>query len=184
MAGRMATLALAAVLVPAAAALAEEKAGDPVVFKEKGQASYYSDKFQGKETASGEKFDQNKPVAAHPELPLGSEATVRNPETGEEIEVQVVDRGPFVKDREIDLSKSAAREIGIDAEKGVAEVEIEATKEQVEQAIDDPDKAGKVKRKLQEARQAAAQDGTPQPKPLPELDAPAGGEGEKAAKDG
>ena len=147
---------------------AEEK--DPVVFREKGQASFYDDKFQGKKTASGERFDQREPVAAHPELPLGAEVTVKNPETGKAVEVEVIDRGPHVKDREIDLSKAAAKQLGITKKEGVAEVEIVATKEQVEKAIDKPEEEPKVEKQLKEARQEAAQDGTPQPRPVPDLE--------------
>lgn len=144
---------------------------DPVVFREKGQASFYDDKFQGKKTASGERFDQREPVAAHPELPLGAEVTVKNPETGKAVEVEVIDRGPHVKDREIDLSKAAAKQLGITKE-GVADVEIVATKEQVEKAIDKPEEEPKVEKQLKEARQEAAQDGTPQPRPVPDLEPP------------
>ena len=74
---------------------------------------------QGKKTASGERFDQDELTAAHPELPLGSEVTVTNPDTGKEVEVEVNDRGPYAKGRDIDLSKAAAEELGI-TEEGVA----------------------------------------------------------------
>jgi rare lipoprotein A len=141
---------------------------DPVVFREEGQASYYGDEFDGEKTASGEPFDPDKLTAAHPELPLGSEVTVTNPDTGQSVEVEVNDRGPFVGSRDIDLSEAAAKELGI-TEEGVAEVEIEATKSQVEEAIDTPKEQPKVEEALGDAREEAAQDGTPQPKPLPEL---------------
>jgi rare lipoprotein A len=144
---------------------------DPVVFREEGEASYYGEQFQGKPTASGEPFDQGGMTAAHPELPLGTEVTVTNPETGEQVEVEVNDRGPYAEGRSIDLSKGAAEELGI-VEDGVAEVEIEATKEQVEEAIDGPKKAGKVAEQLDEAREAAAAGGTAQPPAVPELAAP------------
>jgi rare lipoprotein A len=142
-----------------------------VVFREEGKASYYGDEFQGKKTATGERFDQRDLTAAHPELPLGSEVTVKNLETGKEVEVEVNDRGPYAKGRDIDLSKAAAKELGI-TKQGVAPVEIEATKEQVEQAIDSPKEEKKVETDLKQARQAAAQEGTPQPRPLPDLDPP------------
>jgi rare lipoprotein A len=166
-------VALLAAAPVVAAAAAEEAAGEGgLVFREKGEASYYSDEFQGKRTASGERFDQAKPLAAHPELPLGAEITVENPETGKKVEVEVVDRGPHAKDRDIDLSKSAAKALGI-AKDGVAEVEIRATEPQVEKAIDDPDEVEKVEKQLKKARQEAAADGTKQPAPAPELEAPA-----------
>jgi rare lipoprotein A len=161
-------LLVAAWLAASQAAFAQD---DPVVFREEGEASYYGDQFQGRKTASGERFDQRDLTAAHPTLPLGSEVTVTNPDTGEQVEVEVNDRGPYAKGRDIDLSKAAARELGI-TEAGVAEVEIEATKEQVEQAIEDPEEKEKVERQLQKARREAAADGTPQPRPVPELDPP------------
>jgi rare lipoprotein A len=159
-----------ALLVPGVVAFADE-AQDQPVFRQEGQASYYGEEAQGKKTASGERFDRREPVAAHPTLPLGSEVTVKSPETGKEVTVKVLDRGPNVPDRDIDLSKAAAKRLGITKE-GVAPVEIEATKGQVEEAIERPQQAPKVEKKLEEARQGAAQEGTPQPKPLPELDPP------------
>lgn len=98
--------------------------GEPVI-EQKGEASFYGKGFHGKETASGEKFNQHDHTAAHPTLPLGSEATVTNLETGKSVEVEINDRGPYVKGRDIDLSKKAAKEIGLDKE-GAAPVKIEA----------------------------------------------------------
>jgi rare lipoprotein A len=163
-----------ACLLPGPALLVEEQA--PLVYQEEGKASYYSDKFQGKKTASGEKFDQGKPAAAHPELPLGSKATVENPETGKSVEVEIVDRGPHAKDRDIDLSKAAARKIGLERKEGVEEVEIKATTEQVKAAIETPEDAKKVEEALKDARQRAEKGGTEQPGTMPKL-AP---EGEQA----
>jgi rare lipoprotein A len=144
---------------------------NPVVFREEGEASCYGEVFQGKPTASGEPFDQDGMTAAHPELPLGSEVTVTDPSTGKQVEVEVNDRGPFVDGRRIDLSKGAAEELGITKE-GIAEVEIEATKEQVEKAIDAPKDAGKVARQLEQARETATTDGTEQPGAVPDLSGP------------
>jgi rare lipoprotein A len=177
--GRIAILGFVAALGASVTASAGEGG---VVFREEGKASYYDDKFQGKKTASGERFDQREPVAAHPELPLGSEVTVVNPETGKAVEVEVIDRGPHVKDRDIDLSKSAAKAIGITTKDGVAEVEIRATEPQVEKAIDEPDEVEKVEKQLRKARQEATADGTkqPAPAPAPELEAPAGNGGGQA----
>ncbi|MFO1039350.1 MAG: septal ring lytic transglycosylase RlpA family protein [Geminicoccaceae bacterium] len=159
-----------AALVLASAARAQEQG--PVVFEEKGVASYYGEDFHGKKTASGEPFDQNAMTAAHPKLPLGTEVTVTNEATGKKVEVEINDRGPYADDREIDLSKGAARKLGI-TQQGVAEVKIEATKEQVEEAVDTPKEVPKVEAELKDARRAAAADGTPQPQPAPKLDPPA-----------
>ena len=146
-----------------------------VVFREEGEASVYGDEFQGKRTASGERFDQAKPQAAHPELPLGSEVTVTAPDTGKKVEVEVVDRGPHAKGRDLDLSEAAARKLGVLPEirkEGEAEVRIEATKGQVEEAIDGPEEVGKVEEQLEKARKEAAGDGTPQPRVGIDLEAP------------
>jgi rare lipoprotein A len=89
-----------------------------------GEASWYGATFQGKETANGETFDQNKLTAAHPTLPLGTKVVVTNLETGKSVGVTINDRGPFVKGRKIDLSHAAAQKIGM-TKKGVAKVKIE-----------------------------------------------------------
>lgn len=80
---------------------------------QEGVASYYSDRFQGALTASGEAFDQQALTAAHPSLPFGSKVLVTRPDTGQEVEVLINDRGPFVNGRIIDLSKRAARALGM-----------------------------------------------------------------------
>ena len=89
-----------------------------------GNASWYGPAQDGKETASGETFDQNKLTAAHPTLPLGSKAVVTNLETGKSVTVTINDRGPYVKGRKIDLSRAAAQQIGM-GKKGVAKVKIQ-----------------------------------------------------------
>jgi rare lipoprotein A len=91
-----------------------------------GKASYYNDSFQGKKTATGEKFSQEKMTAASKDLPLGSRVTVTNKTNGKSVDVEVNDRGPYVKGRVIDLSKKAATEIGITRKDGVAPVKVEA----------------------------------------------------------
>ncbi|MGN6736023.1 MAG: septal ring lytic transglycosylase RlpA family protein [Candidatus Binatia bacterium] len=98
--------------------------GQPII-EQRGEASYYGPGFQGKKTATGQKFDQNQPTAAHPALPLGTKATVTNLENGKSVDVKINDRGPYVKGRDIDLSKSAAKDLGM-TKQGVAPVKIEA----------------------------------------------------------
>ena len=98
--------------------------GEPVV-EQVGEASWYGKGFHGKKTASGEKFDQHDLTAAHPTLPMGTEATVTNLESGKSVEVTINDRGPYSKGRDIDLSKEAGKEIGIEKD-GAAPVKIEA----------------------------------------------------------
>jgi rare lipoprotein A len=95
------------------------------VVEQVGEASFYGPGFHGKKTATGERFDQNDLTAAHPTLPLGTKATVTNLETGDSVEVKINDRGPYAKGRDIDLSKGAAKELGMTKD-GVAPVKIEA----------------------------------------------------------
>lgn len=92
---------------------------------QEGIASFYHDRFHGQTTASGEPFDQNQLTAAHPDLPFGTEVVVTRPDTGREVTVVINDRGPFVQGRVIDLSKRAARELGM-LNRGVAPVIITA----------------------------------------------------------
>ncbi len=92
-------------------------------FVERGMASWYGPKFDGKPTASGETFDMHALTAAHKELPLGTVADVRNLENGRTVRVRINDRGPFVRGRILDLSYAAARELGM-VEAGLARVEI------------------------------------------------------------
>ena len=92
------------------------QAGTPheeAVHMETGIASFYSDRFQGSPTASGELFDQQALTAAHPSLPLGTKVLVERADTGQAVEVLINDRGPFIEGRIIDLSKRAARELGM-----------------------------------------------------------------------
>lgn len=90
---------------------------------EVGKASYYADKFKGRKTANGEIFRQWKKTAAHRTLPFGTVVTVKNLSNGQKVKVRINDRGPFVKGRMIDLSKKAAKKIGM-VDAGVADVEI------------------------------------------------------------
>ena len=90
-----------------------------------GTASWYGPGFHGRETASGETFNQHALTAAHRTLPLGTTATVTNLETGQSVRVKINDRGPYVRGRHLDLSQAAAKQIGL-IKKGMAKVKIEA----------------------------------------------------------
>ena len=81
------------------------------VTAEEGIASYYADRYQGRQTASGERFDQQALSAAHPSLPFGTRVRVTHLGNGRETVVRVNDRGPFVRGRIIDLSRRAAEEL-------------------------------------------------------------------------
>lgn len=89
-----------------------------------GLASFYADKFHGRVTASGDIFDQKKMTAAHRTLPFGSKVKVTNIKTKKSIVVVINDRGPFVKDRVIDLSKEGAKKLDFIAD-GVTQVKVE-----------------------------------------------------------
>jgi len=92
--------------------------------KQTGTASYYADKFEGKTTANGEKYHHSRLTAAHRTLPFGTIVKVTNISNGKRVTVKINDRGPFVDNRIIDLSKSAAETLGFVYD-GLAQVEIE-----------------------------------------------------------
>lgn len=92
-----------------------------------GKASFYADKFNGRKTASGEKFRNSKLTAAHKTLPFGTKVKVINLSNGKSVKVRINDRGPYVAGRIIDLSKKAAHKVGLD-KKGVGNVKIKYRK--------------------------------------------------------
>ncbi len=94
-------------------------------FQEIGNASWYGPGFHGKKTASGEVFNMYALTAAHKTLPLGSKVRVTNLENGNQVIVRINDRGPFHGGRVIDLSKAAAKKLGI-LKKGQAKVHVKA----------------------------------------------------------
>ena len=89
-----------------------------------GMASWYGKKFHGKKTANGERYDMYAMTAAHTTLPMPSNVRVTNLENGRSVIVRVNDRGPFVKDRIIDLSYAAAKALGY-VEQGTAHVRVQ-----------------------------------------------------------
>jgi rare lipoprotein A len=95
------------------------------LLKKDAHASYYANKFNGRKTASGKKFDNNKYTAAHKKLPFGTKVKVTNEVNGKFVIVEVIDRGPFVRSREIDLSRIAFMEIASNKSAGVMLVTIE-----------------------------------------------------------
>ncbi len=94
-------------------------------YREQGIASWYGPDFHGKRTSSGETYDMFGPTAAHRILPLNTQVKVRNPANNKEIIVRINDRGPFVKERIIDLSYDSAKALGLIGP-GTAQVELEA----------------------------------------------------------
>lgn len=92
-----------------------------------GVASYYADKFVGRTTANGEIYEHTKLTAAHKKLPFGTKVKVTNLSNKKTIIVVINDRGPFVKDRIIDLSKSGAKKLDF-INQGITKVKIEILK--------------------------------------------------------
>jgi len=91
-----------------------------------GEASWYGPGFHGKITANGEKYNMNDLTAAHPWLQFGSIVKVTNLDNNLSVKVRINDRGPYHKNRIIDLSKSAAKQIKM-INTGVAKVRLELT---------------------------------------------------------
>jgi rare lipoprotein A len=100
-------------------------------FRERGLASWYGKKFHGRKTSNGERYDMYGISAAHKTLPIGTWVRVHNLENGKTLDVRINDRGPFVRDRIIDLSYGAAKVLGV-AAPGTAPVEIVALGKAVE----------------------------------------------------
>ncbi|SDS89290.1 rare lipoprotein A [Halopseudomonas xinjiangensis] len=103
------------------------------VYSTVGKASYYSSRLHGRATASGELYDQTALTAAHPNLPFGTIVCVTNTRTGQSVAVRINDRGPFTGGRIIDLSRRAAREIGM-INAGSARVHVESCPQMAEES--------------------------------------------------
>jgi rare lipoprotein A len=97
---------------------------DPQGYRAEGQAPYYGARHHGNKTASGERFDQNALTAAHRSLPFGSQVQVTNLRNNKSVVVRINDRGPYAKQRIIDLSQKAAERLGM-LRDGVVPVRIE-----------------------------------------------------------
>jgi rare lipoprotein A len=107
---------------PPAAIPAPVTVTEQPTFRQIGFASWYGSDHQDKPTANGEQFDMSALTAAHRALPFNSIARVTNLRTGRSVKVRINDRGPYVRNRIIDLSAAAGRQLGI---KGIARVKVE-----------------------------------------------------------
>jgi rare lipoprotein A len=106
---------------------ADAGAGSSVIsYVDKGNmmASWYGPEFHGRRTANGEQYDQNALTAAHKSLRFGTLLRVTNPQNNKSIIVRINDRGPFKRDRNLDLSKASAMALEI-MDRGVAKVKVE-----------------------------------------------------------
>lgn len=126
-------------------------------YDETGVASWYGPGFHGKNTANGERYNQHGYTAAHTTLPLPSIVRVTNLENGRAINVRVNDRGPFHDDRIIDLSKSAAKKLGV-VGSGTAKVRVQYLQAETERFIASKGKQGD---ELRYSTQFAAYEGLP-----------------------
>ena len=89
-----------------------------------GKASFYADKFEGVQTASGEKYKRKKLTGAHKTLPFGTKVRITNLQNNKTVEIVINDRGPYVDGRIVDVSKAAAEKLGF-INQGIAEVRLE-----------------------------------------------------------
>ncbi|MGH9451118.1 MAG: septal ring lytic transglycosylase RlpA family protein [Terriglobia bacterium] len=95
----------------------------PVKKVQYGKASWYGSKSEGRLTACGTPFNEHQLIAAHRTLPLGSKVKVTNLRNGRSVIVRIMDRGPWIRGRIIDLSQAAARRLGF-RHRGVAPVKV------------------------------------------------------------
>ena len=112
---------IAALLSVAALTLRAQAEG----YTQEGKASFYADKFEGRTTASGERYSHKKATCAHLTLPFGTLVRITNTANNASVVARVNDRGPFAANRIIDVSKSVAERLGF-VSAGVADVRIEA----------------------------------------------------------
>ena len=118
---KLLTLAIIAILISVPmSASARAKAGHI----QNGIASYSHDSLHGNKTANGEIYNKRRLSAAHKSLPLGTKVRVTKLSNGKSIIVRINDRGPFIKGRIIDLSRRAAKDLGI-IHSGIAKVKVE-----------------------------------------------------------
>ncbi|MBI5913887.1 MAG: septal ring lytic transglycosylase RlpA family protein [Bacteroidetes bacterium] len=144
--------------------------------EEFGLASYYSDLFHGKPTASGEAYDKNGFTCAHKTLPFGTTVKVTRLDNNKSVQVKVTDRGPFISGRVVELSKAAANQIGLLAD-GSARVKVVVVKKE-----DKPTEAVTETAKPEEKPKPAETEVAPVKKEEPKKEVAAKTKDEPAAK--
>ncbi len=118
------------------AALAQTDAG----YSERGIISYYTDKYEERQTASGEKFDNDDYVACHNKIPFNSRVRVTNLSNGRSVIVRINDRGPYAYGRIMDISKAAALKIGLlSTGTAKAEIKVLSEREWAQESFQGPD---------------------------------------------
>ena len=116
------------ILGSALTSCSSSKSAPGKIYKKNAHASYYADKFNGRSTASGEKFSNSKLTAAHRKIAFGTKVKVTNLANKKSVIVEINDRGPWTPGREIDLSKRAFMEIADNKNHGALRVSIEILK--------------------------------------------------------
>ena len=126
--GVIGTGAVLALAIPSAQPAKKSAADQPVLKTQIGDATFYASHFQGRRTASGRIFDTNKNMAAHRTYPFGTVVRVTNLDNRRSVNVVIVDRGPYGRNRRegtiIDLSLAAAEKLDI-IKRGHARVKLE-----------------------------------------------------------
>lgn len=144
-------------------------------FVQEGKASFYADKFEGRTTASGERYSHTRNTCAHLTLPFGTLVKVTNLANNQSVVVRVNDRGPFVPNRIIDLSRSAAESLGF-VSQGVADVRIEVVDEEgkimATQPASTPRPADTTRPQQQTAQHRPAEAVRPQQQPVAQRPTP------------
>jgi rare lipoprotein A len=115
------------ILLTSCARVPMKSPSELIGYTETGKASFYAIKYQFRQTASGERFNQLSKTAAHRTLPFGTKVKVTNLKNGKSVIVKINDRGPFVKGRIIDLTSSAFGSIG-NTSSGLIDVKIEVVR--------------------------------------------------------
>jgi len=114
----------ALILTSGCSSIPERSPEHLIGYTQRGGASFYAMKYQFRQTASGERFNQFALTAAHKKLPFGTKVKVTNVKNNKSVIVKINDRGPFIKGRIIDLTRAAFGEIG-NTDSGVVNVKIE-----------------------------------------------------------
>ena len=129
-----------------------------------GKASFYSDEFNGRTTASGEQYNPRELTAAHLTLPFNTKVKVINLENDKSVTVRINDRGPFIKGRIIDLSKAAAKKLDFQ-DQGVTRVKLIPLVNQGEEAQNQAEEAQKNKSHTKEKNAPDKRHKKPESKP-------------------
>src|SRR6476620_5447305 len=128
------TLTVAGLLLGACSWIPKGEAQFDVGIKDRGVASWYGEQFHGRQAANGEIFDMEALTAAHRTLPLGTVVRVVNLANGKHLHVRITDRGPYVNNRILDLSRGAAARLGM-VEGGLSHVRVQLVGERRPEAL-------------------------------------------------